>query len=219
MLARGSEPAPNLIRAAEDVAHVSVARDEPEGTLLAVAPDQDRWPGLLYGRRVVARVANGMTPARVRSRAAAHHLVEYSRRVFQQLHALCDCTELVAVRPKLVLVPAGPDARDGATVAYDVQRSPGLGQERRVAVRHTGDERPDAYLARACRQRGEGGQALELGPGGVGVIFMREREVILVPDGLEAFRLREPRDGEHPVESVLVSESFVGLYLPAKAHR
>jgi hypothetical protein len=34
-----------------------------------------------------------------------------------------------------------------------------------------------------------------------------------VPDGLEALRLREPRDREHPVEGVLVSETLVSLYL------
>ena len=42
---------------------------------------------------------------------------------------------------------------------------------------------------------------------------VREREVVLVPDGLEALRLREPRDREHPVEGVLVTETSVSLYL------
>jgi hypothetical protein len=177
----------------------------------------------LYGQGGVSRLPNRKSSARIGSGTATHHLVEYQRAVFQRLHALAHRAELVAVGPELLLVPAGPDAGDGATVADDVERGPALGQHRRFAVGSTGDQRPDANSLRARRERREGDQALQLGPGsgGVpgGVPFVRGREVVLVPDGFETLRLREPRDGEHPVEGALLPETPVGLYLQTETHR
>ena len=93
-------------------------------------------------------------------------------------------------KPKPVvlgLVPRGADAEDGAALGDDVERRDDLGEQRRVAVRHAGDERAELHALGARGECAEQGVRLE--DRFVGPAERRQLpEVVHHPHRLEAAR-------------------------------
>jgi hypothetical protein len=118
--------------------------------------------------------------------------------------------------PRIPVRSSRAETHDGAAAADRIDGGPHLPQERRVTVGHADHQRTDADRLRRGRQCGKRGHALELRPRLLGPLIVHDREVVLVPDGLEANLLGEPRHREHPPEGVFFS---VSLDLQAETHR
>src|SRR5918997_1531154 len=169
------------LRVAADVAGVAPAGDEPQGDLLAAAPDPERRVrrlhalGLVYGPVYLVELA-------VEDYAVlGPHAVDDLAGLLEGAHPYRDLGEAVAVGAPLVLVPAGAEAEEEPAVAHHVDRRGDLGEERRVAVAVAGDHLPDLDALGVAREPGADRPALEdgvLGRLGGGV------EVVVDPDGV-----------------------------------
>src|SRR5918997_3158142 len=108
--AQRPEPAAHVLGRAVDVAHVRMFRDDLQGALLSIAPDEDGLAGALDGRRIVARPVYGVPLPVVSGGVPTHHPVGDTYGVLQGVHPLAHVAELVAIGIELLFVPARAEA-------------------------------------------------------------------------------------------------------------
>ncbi len=96
-----------------------------------------------------------------RAALALPHLVGDDQRLLEHLEALAEGREREAERARLLLVPRGADAEDRAPAGDHIERRRLLREERGVAIRDPGHQRPKSDATGLTRECGEGHPALE----------------------------------------------------------
>ncbi len=203
----GVELAGHLVDRSGQVGLVGVLGHEPQGLLLAAAPDHHR--DATDRRRLVDGVLDLVAGA-VEARAlVAEHRQDDLQRLLQLLEPVGEGAELEAERVVLELEPPGADAELGPTVRDDVERGDDLGQQRRVAVRVAGDEGAQAHVRGLPGQGAERRVALE--HEGVGVAQHRQLvEVVHQQHRVEARPVGRRRLGRHLVEQPGRADAGIG---------
>ena len=108
--------------------------------------------GLLHAFWFVAGVGQLIVLALEACRFFAQESDEYFTGLFQAIAALPRCAEIDAIGPGLLLVPACADAELEPASGDDVKRRGHVGQNGRMAIVDTCDQRTEADPAGGLRQ-------------------------------------------------------------------
>ena len=134
---------------------VGVLRGEARGLLLARPADENRRTARRDRSRRVPRVGHGVVSARERGLRLGEHAPTDLQRLLEPLEALAHRRELEPERGVFGVEPGGADTEKGPAVRDHVERGHGLGQERRISIRHAGHECAEPSGLRAGRERAE----------------------------------------------------------------
>src|SRR5205807_8219037 len=118
-------------------------------------------PAWLQGPGDVGGTMDPVVTAVEGGRVLAEHRSADLQRLLETVQALPGRWEVEAEALVLLLVPGGTDPQDGSSPADDVEGRHHLGDERRVAVGHPGDQRAQLHRARLGRQGTEERISLE----------------------------------------------------------
>ena len=184
---------------AEDVRHVGVAGHQPQGPLLATAPDEDGWTAWLHGTRDVAGLVDPVVAAVERRRILGEHGPADLQCLLQPVQPLPVRREIEAQAFVLHVVPGRADTEDGPPRAEDVERRHDLGQVGRVPVGDAGHHGAQPDARGLGRRRAEEGVGVEHGL--TRATHRRQLvEVVHHPDRVVAGLLGRGGQGHHPVE-------------------
>jgi hypothetical protein len=183
--------------------------DDAEQDLFSATADQDRGVRSLHGLRIAPRVADGVVAADQGGTLLRPQRLADAQRFLELRQTPPDRRKRITIRVVLDLVPAGSEAEDQPAAAELIDRRRHLGEQRWLAVRVAGNQRPEADSLRLPGERCEQAPALHL--------WLVRRsdhsvEVIVQPDRVvtEALRLLPVRDQR------LVGSAFLGsLYAEA----
>src|SRR5438132_9190848 len=191
---------------------VSVARHQPEETLLPLPADPQAEP-LLHRPRLAERALEAELPALERDALAVEERAQGLRRLLQEVEPLLDRRERDAEGARLDLVPSRPDAELAAPAAQVIDGDRGLREQTDGPVAHAEDQAADPYPLRLRSERGHGRHALEGRLRRVGEVRHR---VEVVPDRAP---VKAALVGDPPEAAEVGHRAVLRAGVDAEAHR